>query len=263
MSPAPDILRGLAGAGRQPRSLRRTGHRPWPVPDRPWLMGQSWVRLLFAHWRVDAGELRRVVHPLLPIDSFDGSAWIGVTPFRVEGLRLHLTPPLPLVHSFGEVNVRTYVTVDGRPGIFFFSLDAASRFAVESARRIYRVPYFHARMGLRRAGDELEFHSRRTQGDGPPAELRVRYRPDGGERFEPRPGTLEHFLTERYCLYTLDERQRVLRGDIHHEPWRIRTATASIAANTMGRQIGLELDARPLLHLAERQDVLFWRLQRV
>jgi uncharacterized protein YqjF (DUF2071 family) len=253
-------LRPLEAMVRQPRVLKRKGHRPWPVPDAPWLMAQTWERLLFAHWRVDPDELRRVVHPSLPLDTFDGSAWLGVTPFRVEAFRLHLTPPLPLIHAFPEVNVRTYVTIDGRPGIYFFSLDAASRFAVESARRIYRVPYHHARMRFAPADGEVDFTSERVQRDGPPAELALRYRP-AGERFEPVPGTLDHFLTERYCLYTLDERQRVLRGDIHHPPWSVRRAWAEIERNTMARQIGLELDGEPLLHLADRQDVLFWTLR--
>jgi uncharacterized protein YqjF (DUF2071 family) len=227
-------------------------------------MGQTWRDLLFAHWRVDPGALRPVVHPSLPIDTFDGSAWIGVTPFLVDGFRVHLTPPLPLIHRFPELNVRTYVTIDGRPGIHFFSLDAGSRIAVESARRIFRLPYFHAHMALHGDGGDVDFASRRTQRDGPPAELELRYGPDG-QAFEPAraPETLDYFLTERYCLYTLDDRHRVLRGDIHHPPWRVRPARARIETNTMGRQIGLELEGAPLVHLADRQDVLFWTLEPV
>jgi uncharacterized protein YqjF (DUF2071 family) len=256
------MLRGLGAAVRQPRVLGRTGHRPWPVPDRPWLMAQTWSDLLFAHWRVDPAELRPVLHPDLPLDTFDGDAWIGVTPFRVEGFRLRHAPPLPLLHAFPELNVRTYVTIDDRPGIHFFSLDAGSRFAVESARRIYRIPYFHARMSIRGRGDEIHFESERTQSDGPPARLAIHYEA-AGPPSEPAPGSLEEFLTERYCLYTLDERQRVLRGDVHHPPWRIRPATARVGANTMGRQIGLELPGAPLVHLAGRQDVVFWKLRPV
>jgi uncharacterized protein YqjF (DUF2071 family) len=222
-------------------------------------MAQTWSDLLFAHWRVEAGELRKVLHPALPLDTFDGSAWIGVTPFRVEGFRLRNTPPLPFVHAFPELNVRTYVTIDDRPGIHFFSLDAGSRLAVESARRIYRLPYFHARMTIAGRGDDIDFTSERTQSDGPPARLAIRYGAAGSVS-QPAPGTLEHFLTERYCLYTLDERQRPLRGDIHHPPWRIRPATARVAGNTMARQIGLDLADEPLVHLAERQDVVFWKL---
>jgi uncharacterized protein YqjF (DUF2071 family) len=259
---ARSMVAGLAAARRQPRSLEQTAHRQWPVPDRAWLMAQTWSDLLFAHWRVDAEVLRDVVPASIPIDEFDGSAWIGVTPFRVEGFRLHHSPPIPVVQAFPEVNVRTYATIGDRPGIFFFSLDTASRFAVEGARRIYRVPYFHARQRIARTGGEVAFASERTQRDGPPAELDIRYRPEG-DSFEPAPGTLEHFLTERYCLYTLDSGGRVLRGDIHHAPWRIAPAGADLARNTMGRQVGLELEGAPLAHLAERRDVLFWTLQPV
>jgi uncharacterized protein YqjF (DUF2071 family) len=131
---------------------------------------------------------------------------------------------------------------------------------VESARRIYRLPYFKARMSVRGRGEAVDFESERTQSDGPPAGLAIHYEA-AGPASEPAPGSLEHFLTERYCLYTLDERQRVLRGDIHHPPWRIRPATARVGANTMARQIGVELRGEPLVHLAERQDVLFWKLR--
>src|SRR4051812_11164251 len=124
------MLGGLAAAVRQPRTLARTDQRPWPLPDGTWIMGQTWSDLLFAHWPVDPGELDGVLHPKLPLDTFEGSAWIGVTPFRVEGFRARFTVPLPGIHAFPELNVRTYVTVGGRPGIHFFSLDAGSRFAV-------------------------------------------------------------------------------------------------------------------------------------
>jgi uncharacterized protein YqjF (DUF2071 family) len=230
-------------------------------------MGQTWSDLLFAHWRVDPGELAGVLHPKLPLDTFDGSAWIGVTPFRVEGFRLRLTAPLPGIHAFPELNVRTYVTIGGRPGIHFFSLDAGSRFAVASARRIYRLPYHRARMTVEREDGTVAVASERVQGDGPEARLAIRYAAAGqeGEPHEPARdrGSLEYFLTERYCLYTLDEEQRVLRGDIHHPPWRIRRAQTQVAVNTMGRQIGLELDGEPLAHAAERQDVVFWPLRPV
>ena len=221
-------------------------------------MGQTWSDLLFAHWRVDPAALREVVPAVLPIDEFDGSAWIGVTPFRVEGFRPRNLPPLPLVHAFPELNVRTYVTVGGRPGIYFVSLDAGSRLAVEAARRVYRLPYFRARMSLRRDGERIAFASRRVHADGPPAELEMTYEPAAADAAEPEPGSLEWFLVERYCLYTLDDRRRVLRGDIHHPPWRLRPARARIARNSMGDQIGLALDGEPIVHAGGRQDVVFW-----
>ncbi|MDQ3849087.1 MAG: DUF2071 domain-containing protein [Actinomycetota bacterium] len=266
MLDAPEALLTVLG-GRfrsvgQARVLRETDHRPWPLPRGSWAMAQSWEDLLFAHWRVDADALRAVVPEQLPIDTHDGSAWLGVTPFEVTGARLRGTLPPPGVGRFCELNVRTYTTLDGRPGIYFFSLDAASALAVLAARRLYRLPYFRARMSIARTGPgRIAYRSARTSSDGPPARLEAAYEPVG----EPSPapgGSLEHFLTERYCLYTLDDRQRVLRADIHHPPWPLQRALASLDVNTMGRQIGLELPREDaLLHFAARQDVVIWPLQ--
>jgi uncharacterized protein YqjF (DUF2071 family) len=222
-------------------------------------MRQTWERLLFAHWRVPEEALRPVVHPDVPIDTFDGSAWLGITPFRVSGFRLRLTPPLPGVSAFLEVNVRTYATIGGKPGIYFFSLDAASRVAVRGARRTYRVPYFLADMSRELEGERVRFRSRRTRRDGPPANLDIAYEP-AGETFNAEPGTLEHFLTERYCLYTGDEEGTVLRADIDHPPWPLQRAVAEIPQNSMTEQISVPLDGEPLLHYAARQEVVFWRL---
>ena len=242
-------------ARRQEGSLSEAGHRPWPLPERPWVMGQTWERLLFAHWAVDPARLEEVVPPELPLDVVDGRAWVGVTPSEVKGLRVRGVVPPPVISSFPEINVRTYVTVDGRPGIYFFSLDTSSRLGVETARRAYRLPYFRA--SQRHDGEG--FASRRVHSDGPPAEFVGTYRPLG-DPAPAEPGSIEHFLTERYCLYTLDEGRRVQRGEIHHRPWPLQAAEAEIELNTMGDQIGLELGGTPLLHYSHRQDVVFWRL---
>ena len=260
--PAPGPAGALDAARAQPRTLRVTGHRPWSLPDRSWLMGQTWQHLLFAHWRVDPDALRRVVPPGLPLDVRDGATWIGVTPFVVRALRLRWTPPLPGAASFPELNVRTYVTVDDKPGIYFLSLDAGRRLAVAAARRAYRLPYFRARMSVDVEGEEVRYRHERVQRDGPPAAFAGRYRPTG-EAFTAAPGSLEAFLTERYCLYTLDERRRVNRADIHHPPWPLQPAALELEVNTMGHQVGIELAGEPLLHLAARQDVVIWRRRPV
>lgn len=210
-------------------------------------MRQTWLDLLFAHWRVPEAALRRVVPAAVPIDTFAGSAWIGVTPFEVAGLRLRGLPPLP---RFPELNVRTYTTVGGRGGIWFLSLDAASALAVAGARLAYRLPYRRARMEIARAGGEIAYRSRRNA-----AALRATYAPEGPAGV-PASGTLEHFLTERYCLYTLDRRGRLRRADISHPPWHLRPALAELAENTMAAPFGIELAGEPLLHYAARQDVL-------
>jgi uncharacterized protein len=242
--------------------LRETAHRPWPLPREPWLMAQTWEDLLFAHWAVPPERLRPLLPASIPLDVHEGSAWVTVTPFRVSAARLRGAPHVPGITCFPELNVRTYTTIEGKPGIWFMSLDAASALAVMGARRSYRLPYFKARMHTREQGGWIEYRSHRVSGDGEPAELLGRYRPTGLEA-PPAPGSLEHWLTERYCLYTLDERGDVLRADIHHPPWPLRTAEAAFARNTMAEPYGLELNGAPaLLHFARRQDVLIWPLGR-
>jgi uncharacterized protein YqjF (DUF2071 family) len=250
----------ISDSFRQRDVLRETAHRPWPLPEEPWLMGQVWADLLFAHWPVAPEKLEPVVPPQLPIDQFDGSAWVGVTPFVVEGLRLRGTAPVPMLSSFPEINVRTYVAVEGKPGIYFFSLDADSRAAVFAARRAYRLPYFKSRISVGTADGEFHYRAERLSEDGPPAEFDASYRPVG-DPAPAQPGSLEHWLTERYCLYTLNDRQQVCRGEIHHSPWPLREAWARIRRNSMGDQIGVELEGEPLLHYSARQDVALWGLR--
>jgi uncharacterized protein YqjF (DUF2071 family) len=247
----------LAAAWRQGRTLAEREHRPYPVPDGPWVMGQTWEHLLFAHWPVDPEALRRHVPEQIPIDTFDGSAWIAVTPFVVTGMRPRLVAPVPGLARFPEINVRTYATIDGKPGIWFFSLDTSNRPAVETARRVYRLPYFPSKIAVRREGGRLRYESERTQADAPAASIALSYEPAGPARIA-APGSFEHFACERYCLYTLDDEGRVLRGDIHHPPWPLQPASADVARNAMGAEVGLELDGEPTLHYARRQDVVFW-----
>ena len=249
----------LTAPARQAGTLSETGHRPWPLPGGSWIMAQSWEDLLFAHWRVDADAVRKLVPTGLSVDEHDGSAWLGITPFAVTNLRLRGTLPLPYLSSFPEINVRTYVTAEDKPGIWFFSLDTSSRGAVEAARRLYRLPYFHARMAVDRSGERIDYSSARR--DAPrPFVFTGSYEPRG-DRFVVEPGTTEHFLVERYCLYATDG-SALHRAEIHHPPWCLRPAEASIELNTMPPD-GVEVGDAPLLHLAERQDVVVWPLERV
>jgi uncharacterized protein len=250
----------LSTPARQSSVLEQTGHRPWPPPTSPWLMAQTWEDLLFAHWPVDAQVVRRLLPEGLSVDERDGSAWLGITPFEISGLRLRGTWPLPWASRFPELNVRTYVTAEDKPGIWFFSLDTSSRLAVEAARRFFRLPYHHARLRLERSGGRIECDNARRGGDRTHV-FSASYAP-AGDVFEPESGSLEYFLTERYCLYAADD-QRLHRAEIHHPPWRIRPAEASIDLNTMPPD-GLELpSAEPLCHLAERQDVVIWPLEQI
>lgn len=233
-----------------------TAHRPWPMPRAPWVFTQSWHDLLFAHWKVDAAQLRALVPAQFELDLFDGEAWVGIVPFRMSNLSLRLVPNIPGLSAFPELNVRTYVTVDDRPGVYFFSLDAANVHAVAAAREMLNLPYFHAAMDVSREEDTVTYDSRRT-GD-PGSAFKATYGPRGAAA-EPEAGTLEHFLTERYCLYNVDHLQKAYRLQIHHRPWPLQPARATIAQNEMARTNGIDLPGEaPLLHFAERQDVVGW-----
>jgi uncharacterized protein len=225
-------------------------------------MAQSWSDLLFAHWRAPEEALRRVVPERLPIDTYDGDAWLGITPFCVHGLRLRGTAPAPGLSTFPELNVRTYVSVEGKPGVYFLSLDADSLAAVRGARLTYRLPYFHSQIRVEHDEEGIGYDLLRTSDDGPPAYFAARYGGEGGE-LPIRSGSLERWLTERYCLYTLDEDGRILRGDIHHPPWALRRGWAEIETNTMAMPFGLELEGQPRLHFSPRQDVVIWTIRPV
>jgi uncharacterized protein YqjF (DUF2071 family) len=222
-------------------------------------MGQTWKDLLFAHWPVPREAVRPHVPPEVSLDVFDGHAWLGVTPFQLTGLRLIATPPIPRLSTFLELNVRTYVTAGGKPGILFFSLDAASALAVRAARRSYRLPYFRARMSAERAGRLIDYSSERLRSAAGQFAFKGHYAPTG-EIFQASDGSLEYFLAERYCLYTVDGPQ-LFRGEIHHPPWPLQPAEAEIEVNTMAPP-GIETRGEPLLHFSRRQDVVIWSLRR-
>jgi uncharacterized protein YqjF (DUF2071 family) len=193
--------------------LDRTAHRPWPPPTGPWIMAQSWHDLLFAHWPIDASLLRPHRPAGLTIDTFEGQAWIAVVPFRMSGVRLRETPALPWLSAFPELNVRTYVVADHRPGVWFFSLDAGSSVAVAIAHAWFHLPYFRARMKCEKRDGWIKYASERTHRGAHPAILEGKYRPAGGV-FEAQRGAPEHFLTERYCLYSTDSRGSISCGVI-------------------------------------------------
>jgi uncharacterized protein len=260
------------------RALTEIAHRPWPLPSGAWIMAQTWHDLLFAHWRIDVAQLRTTLRPQIPdaldIDTFQGQAWIGVVPFRMSGVRLRATPALPTLSAFPELNVRTYLRHGGKPGVWFFSLDAANPIAVSVARAWFHLPYFNARMRCESRNGWIEYSSERTHRRAPKAKLRTRYRPIG-EIFRAQPGTLEHFLTERYCLYAADSKGRITRGDIQHAPWNLQSARAEFSENTM-IQATLESGTpaplltneprhpnEPLLHFSHRQDVVVWHPQPI
>jgi uncharacterized protein YqjF (DUF2071 family) len=238
--------------------LKVVAHRPWPLPSGPWIMTQTWHDLLFAHWPLPTVAMRPLIPEQLELDTFDGHSWVGVVPFRMSGVRARATPAIPGLSRFPELNVRTYVTHGGKPGVYFFSLDAANLPAVWAARRFFHLPYFHAAMTSQEVEGTIHYDSRRCDAA---ADFHGQYRPTTDVRLRQK-GAIEHWLTERYCLYTT-HRGRVYRGDIHHQPWPLQDAEAEIKTNTIAAASGIFLPATaPLLHFAKRLKVLIWPLRR-
>jgi uncharacterized protein YqjF (DUF2071 family) len=237
-------------------------HRPWALPERGWSWRQTWCDLLFAHWPIPAAALRPLVPAELTIQEFDGSAWIGVVPFRMQGVMRRPLPDLPGVSAFPELNLRLYVEAEGKPGVWFLSLDAANRLAVWAARRFFHLPYFHSAMSLAGTPQRVDYRSLRR---AEPAGLAFvgSYAPTGPV-YQATHGSLEHWLTERYCLYARSPRGELLRAEVHHHPWPLQPAEAEIERNELLAPHGLSVEGAPaLLHFSRHLDVAIWPLEPV
>jgi uncharacterized protein YqjF (DUF2071 family) len=223
-------------------------------------MTQTWHDLLFAHWPVEAERLSPHIPGGLSLDVFAGQAWLGIVPFRMTNVAPRGVPAIPGLSAFAELNVRTYVRAHDKPGVFFFSLDAASRPAVWSARTCLGLPYELASMQVERRGSRIHYRSRRRRSS---AAFVGTYQPRGPV-FRAAPGSFAYFLTERYCLYGVHRLLGLYRLDIHHRPWPLQTAEIEVSVNTMAEPLGVVLrDPPPVLHFAARQDVVAWAPQRV
>ena len=244
--------------GSKPDKIDRLSirERPSGVP----LMRHNWGKLLFMHWPIAKKLIRPLIPEGLEIDTFDGSAWIGMTPFTLWDVRLSFTPPVPWLSDFHELNVRTYVHYDGVPGVWFLSLDTNSMSTVIGARSIYHLPYFNASIDLEEEGDTIYYDLERT--DEPPAEFSAAWKV-GNDVHEAEPLTLEFFLVERYCLYSSDG-ENLYRSRIHHNPWPLQQAELLSYRSTMIESHGLETpEGDPLVHYAEALEVDIWPLETV
>ena len=220
------------------------------------------------HYEVDVHTLQNLLPSNVQLDCFDGKAYIGIVPFRMADVAPRYCPELPWISRFPELNVRTYVTVDGKPGVWFFSLDATSRVAVRAARTLFHLNYVDAKIRFQKSscvcpGKWIDYHSVRTDAVAPAAELHCEYRPVG-EWYFAKPSTLVHWLTARYCLYTADIKGNLYRGEINHSPWRLQDAQAIVHANTMTDGLGLDIAGeRPILHYAQSTKVVAWLLEKI
>lgn len=238
-------------------------HTKFAERPRPWVLSMVWHDLLFMHWPVPAALLRPLLPDSLEIDSFEGTAWLGVVPFRMSDMHPRYLPALPWLSSFAEINLRTYVSVRGARGVWFFSLDAANPLAVSIARAAFYLPYFTAKITASSSGGQIHYASERSHRGAPPAGFRASYA-GAGDNFKAARGSLEYFLTERYCFFSADGRGSIWRTDISHDPWPLQPAEAEVAVNAMSRQIDVAFpDAPPLLYFAKRLKVLAWLPVRV
>ena len=242
--------------------LSAVSHREYPIATGPWVMSQVWLELLFAHWPIQPDVLRSLIPPMFEIDTFEREAWVGIVPFRMRNVHPRGLPSVQGISHFPELNVRTYVTVDGKPGVYFFSLDASNPLAVAIARSVFHLPYFHADMTCEQKGDTIFYTSHRTHRNAPFADYIAHYRPTAPIAYAPQK-TLAHWLTERYSLYTTF-RNSLYRGEIHHAQWPLQPAELVVEQDTMALSHGIHLpDTAPLLHYSQKQEVLIWPLHRI
>lgn len=242
--------------------LFATAHRPWPLPSAPWVMTQLWKDLAFLNYPIDPQLLRPLVPDILTLETYEYQAWVSVVPFQITRLRPPGVPAVPWLSSFPELNVRTYVTYQGKPGVYFFSLDAGNLSAVWGARVFYRLPYWHADMKIKGKGTQIiDYRSKRIHGPKP-AEFVASYGPTGPVRTAV-PGSLASFLTDRYCLYAWN-RQKLYRCEIHHLPWPLQEAKATVETNSMASIAGIHLDeAEAVCQFSRKLKVLVWAPERL
>ena len=242
--------------------------RPRARPHRTCALTQEWHHVLFLHWPVDAGALRPLIPTSLEIETRDGFAWVTVLPFAMRRLRLRGLPALPWLSSFPQLNVRTYVTLDGWPGVFLLRVAAGSFLAATIARRLFHLPYEWVRLAFRQDGAGWIFTCRpragRQTGAGARAiSFAVRYRPEG-TAFGPAPGSLEHWLSERFCYYAAGRDGRIDRGEIDHPPWSLQRARVDILESVWPEASGIESGGAPALaYYSRRQTAFAWLPARI
>jgi uncharacterized protein YqjF (DUF2071 family) len=228
------------------------------------VMRQRWADLLFLHWPVPVEILRPLVPAPLEVDTFEGRAFVGLVPFTMTGVRPVGFPAVRWLSNFHEVNVRAYVHLQGRdPGVWFFSLDAASAPAVRIARRLWHLAYHFARMSLEtHENGRVSYRSERLWPEPTPASCDLEYQPTGNPR-ESLLGTLEHFLTERYVLYA-KRGTKLYLGRVHHTPYPLQTAELSRLDESLLLASGiLRPEAPPLAHYASEVRVKIFPIRRI
>lgn len=238
--------------------LAELDHRPWALPNRPWVWAMKWLDSLFIHWPVDIESLRRHVPAALEIDTFDGQAWVTILPFQMAGSRLRYTPPLPWLSNFLELNVRTYVKADGKGGVWVLSVEVSNPVVVHGTRFFYDMPFYQANMSLKEIDTAMHYGSQRLYHDGLPAEFSATCQPSGAIIYAEK-GSLDHWLTERYCAYATNRKGEVLRSEIHHAQWSLQPVEVEIQTNTLLDALDLNVSpTAPRFHYSPGVEVVAW-----
>lgn len=239
---------------------KESGHRPFPLPPNNWIMRQAWRNVLFLHWPVEPEQLRPYIPPALEIDTYDGFAWLGVVAFAMEGIYFRGLSLFSVVTPFSEMNVRTYVKQNGKPGVFFISLDVNDWSSFHIAKRWYRLPYHSADLSIQQKGNAIFYESIRKNS---PVRFEGSCMPKK-EMFYPDKGTLDYFLTEKYCFYTTNNHTDIFHGDIHHRPWPLNRAEVHIGRNTLFSPLNLDFSEQaPVAHFSKGVDSLMWNVKNL
>ncbi|PLR78979.1 DUF2071 domain-containing protein [Bacillus sp. V3-13] len=240
--------------------LKLTKHRLFPLPDRPWLMIQRWDHVFFYHWAIPSSLLKDHIPKQLELDEFDGVAWLGIVHFEVNKLKVRGIPRFPFLEGFLELNVRTYVKYRGKPGIYFFNLDASSPIVVFLAKTGYLLPYRKAELNSLKTEKGFKFRNKRIVSKEKTEKFSAIIQQTEALYYS-QEGSLDHWLTERYCAWT-SIGSKLCRVDIHHLKWRLSRAKAEIKANTMASFLpSWRFDTEPLVHYSPSKEAYFWPLK--
>ncbi|WP_010651685.1 YqjF family protein [Oceanobacillus massiliensis] len=241
--------------------LKETIHRPFPVPSKRWILRQRWRNVSFMHWAVQPKHLRPFIPDRLTIDTYHSQAWIGILVFDMESIHFRGLPKLSLTPRFSEVNVRTYVTYNGVPGIYFLSIDVDNWASSKIAKRWYRLPYHDAAIANEPALHTYHYESIRRKQTYLKAEGSVT---PISEIYHSEKKSLDYWLTERYRLYTA-QKSALYEADIHHKPWPLQKAEANISRNSHLSR--LKIDVNPfsptVVHFSQGVDTLFWNIKKI
>lgn len=238
-------------------------HRPFPLPSKNWIMRQKWRNVLFLHWPIPVEKLRPHIPSSLQIDTFNGSAWLGIILFVLEGIFPFEIPSISLTPKFPEINVRTYVKYDGKPGIYFLSIDVMNWASLKIAKNWYHLPYHSSQIFFQKEEQKFHCHSIRKGNENTPISFKGKYAPVS-EVYFPKEGTLDHWLIERYCLYSSNNGINIYCGDIHHRPWPLQKAKIELVKNTLFTPFHFDLfEEKPIAHFSIGVDSLIWNIKKI